>query len=165
MRLLVLGLDENGRSCIASETEVVPAPIAGLSGLATAALFSTDQSPPPPCPPGLGTRVPAALSPGCVKWYIIDHAPASPDEHTAGTELHHRDAIDLIVMLAGSGDFLLADGAHPVSAGDCIVMAGIDHGLRAGPDGCRVMSFAIGTPPASSGLRDLAEDREADLGR
>jgi hypothetical protein len=148
VRLLVLGLDEQGRSCVASETEVAPAPIEGLPGVTTASLFSTDQSPPPPCPPGLGTHSPNAIAPGCVHWYIVDHAPARPDERTAGTELHHRDAIDLVLMLEGSGDFLLADGAHPVRAGDCIVMAGIDHGLRAGPDGCRMMSFAIGTPPA-----------------
>jgi hypothetical protein len=148
VRLIVLGLDEHGQSCVASATEIAPAPIEGLPGITSVSLFKTDQSPPPPCPPGLGTRVPNAIAPGCVNWYIVDHAPPPADEHHAGTELHHRDAIDLVVMLEGGGDFLLADGAHPVRAGDCIVMAGIDHGLRAGPDGCRMMSFAIGTPPA-----------------
>jgi hypothetical protein len=39
---------------------------------------------------------------------------------------------------------VLDDGPHRVSAGDCIVMAGVDHRLRTGPDGCRLMSFAIG---------------------
>ncbi len=51
-------------------------------------------------------------------------------------------------MLEGSAEMLLADGAHTVRAGDCIVMPGSDHGLRTGPEGCRLMAFELGTPRA-----------------
>jgi mannose-6-phosphate isomerase-like protein (cupin superfamily) len=94
--------------------------------------------------------VPSDLAPGLLHWYIVEHdAPVSLDDHHAGTELHRRDSIDLVVVLDGSAELLLGDGSHPVYERDCIVMAGIDHGLRPGPTGCRLMSFAIGTPPAS----------------
>jgi mannose-6-phosphate isomerase-like protein (cupin superfamily) len=146
---LVFGVDRDGRSCLVEETEVVGDRIPAVPGVAMASLFSTDQSPPPPCPPGLGTLV-AGRAPGLVDWHVVDYDPSgSPDEDSLGTKLHHRDAIDLVILLEGSGEFLLADGAHPVRAGDCVVMPGTDHGFRPGRDGCRMVSFEIGTPPAT----------------
>lgn len=148
MRLLVTGLDEAGRSCVVEETDIGPTAIDGVPGAAVASLFTTGESPPPPCRPGLGTRIADRLAPGLVHWYVVEHeARADADAASVATELHHRNAIDLVVMLEGSGDLLLGDGAHPVRAGDCIVMPGTDHGMRPGPDGCRLMAFAIGTPP------------------
>jgi quercetin dioxygenase-like cupin family protein len=77
----------------------------------------------------------------------MDHKPRAPsDALQRGGEMHYRNAIDLIVILQGNAELILRDGEHTVEAGDCIVMPGSDHGLRAGPDGCRLMSFAIGTP-------------------
>lgn len=148
MRLLLLGLDADGRSCIAQETDIVPAPIEGVRGAAVAPLFSTSQSPPPACASGPGKAVPDRLAPGIVQWYLVEHAaPETAAEQSAATELHHRNAIDLIVLMDGTAELLLGDGSHPVMSGDCIVMAGVDHGLRPGPSGCRLLSFAIGTPP------------------
>jgi mannose-6-phosphate isomerase-like protein (cupin superfamily) len=147
MRRLVLGLDAEGRSCVAEEAEVAFNAIDALPGASVATLFATSQSPPPPCEPGLGALVPDTLAPGLVRWFVIDHEPRSSPDDVRGLEMHHRNAIDLAVVLAGAGDLILGDGPHPVSAGDCIVMAGLDHTLRPGPDGCRLMSFAIGTPP------------------
>jgi len=147
-RLLMLGVDADGRSCLVRESELIGAAIPAVPGVSMARLFSVDQSPPPPCPPGLGTLV-AGRPPGHVEWHMVEYDPPStPDEHTLGTELHHRDAIDLIVLVEGSGEFLLADGEHPVRAGDCMVMPGTDHGFRPGPEGCRMLSVEIGTPPA-----------------
>jgi mannose-6-phosphate isomerase-like protein (cupin superfamily) len=144
-RLLILGLDPHGRSCVASEIPVVPTAIDGMPGAAIATLFATSQSPPPPCPPGLGTLIEGRPAPGLVQWYVIEHEPRSPaHERATGTELHHRNAIDLVVILDGDGELVLGDGPHPVRSGDCVVMAGLDHALRPGPGGCRLMSFAIG---------------------
>ena len=147
MRRLVLGLDGDGRSCVAEEGEVVPAAIDGLPGVAAATLFATSQSPPPPCEPGLGTLANDQLTPGLVRWFVVEHEPRTSSGDHPGVELHHRNAIDLVVVLEGDGELILGDGPHPVNVGDCIVMAGLDHSLRPGPDGCRLMSFAIGTPP------------------
>jgi hypothetical protein len=149
MRLLILGVDAQGRSCVVEQRDVVTSPISGLVGSSIAKLFSIDQSPPPPVVKGFGKYLPNALPPGHVSWYVIDHAPrVSDDEHSAATELHYRDAVDLVFILEGGGDMLLDDGAHPVVAGDCIVMEGTDHGLRPGNAGCRLMAFAIGAQRA-----------------
>jgi len=122
--------------------------IPAVPGVSMAKFFSIDQSPPPPCPPGLGTLA-GGPEPGFVEWHFIEYdPPTSPEEETAGTALHHRDAIDLVVIMSGGGEFILADGTHAVTEGDCIVMPGTDHGFRPGADGCRMLGFEIGTPPA-----------------
>ena len=36
--------------------------------------------------------------------------------------------------------------SHEIGEGDCILMAGVPHGQRAGADGCRMISVAVGTP-------------------
>ena len=147
MRLLVLGLDGDGRSCLAEETEVEFDAIEALPGASMATLFATEQSPPPPCQPGLETLVPDSIAPGLVRWFMINHEPRTSADDHRGAELHHRNAIDLVVVLEGDGELILGDGPHPVGTGDCIVMAGLDHTMRPGRNGCRLMSFAVGTPP------------------
>jgi mannose-6-phosphate isomerase-like protein (cupin superfamily) len=148
MRLLILGVDANGRSCVVKETEASPDAIPGMPGSTFTKLFATSESPPPGTAHGQGKGVPDRLAPGVLQWYITEHkAPSSPDAQTPGTQMHYRNALDLIIMLEGSGEMLLNDGAHPIRAGDCIVMPGTAHGLRPGPNGCRMMAFAIGTPP------------------
>lgn len=156
MRLLILGQDADGRSCVVESSEVSPTAIDGIPGASVAELFSTHQNPPPPCPPGLGKRLEDRLGPGLVRWFVIDHEPhtapgghGNAHEQSAAVELHHRNAIDLVVVLSGDAQLMLGDGSHPVSAGDCIVMAGTDHGMLPGAEGCRLLSFAIGTPPPS----------------
>jgi mannose-6-phosphate isomerase-like protein (cupin superfamily) len=149
-RLLVLGQDADGRSCIVEERELVPAAVPGVEGTYIASLHKVDQSPPPPCPPGLGIQAPDGLAPGHIHWYIVDHEPvAQADFHNAGTDLHQRNALEMVLIMSGGGDMLLDDGSHPVRAGDCIVMPGSSHGLLTGPEGCKLMAFAVGTPPAS----------------
>jgi mannose-6-phosphate isomerase-like protein (cupin superfamily) len=86
------------------------------------------------------------LPPGHVSWFAVEHQPRPADGQSPAAELHYRNAIDLVAVLEGGGEMLLGDGSHPVQAGDCIVMAGSDHRLRPGPQGCRLMAFAIGTP-------------------
>jgi mannose-6-phosphate isomerase-like protein (cupin superfamily) len=147
-RLLVFGVDGDGGSCLVEARDIVARDVPAAAGTAMAQLFSIDRSPPPPCPPGAGTPV-AGRPPGHVDWHLVELAPL--DESLAsgpGTELHHRSAYDLVVILDGSGDYLLADGEHPVNTGDCIVMPGSDHGFRQGPDGCRMVSFEIGASSA-----------------
>jgi mannose-6-phosphate isomerase-like protein (cupin superfamily) len=147
MRLIVLGIDASGASCVTEQKELAMSPIPGISGSSIAKLFSTDQSPPPPRVPGQGKFNGGGLAPGLLSWYVINHEPVSGDHVSAATELHHRDAIDLIMIMDGGGDMMLGTGAFPVTAGDCIVMYGIDHGLRPGPQGARLMAFAIGSTP------------------
>ena len=147
MRLLVCGLDDKGVSCIVSETEIGFTPIPGLSGTGVSKLYGTTQSPPPSSPPGKGKFSGDGLKPGEVSWYVIKHPPRTPDIEHAGTEVHWRNAVDMVHILEGGGDMMLGDGPHPVGPGDCILMPGSDHGLRVGAHGCTLMAYAVGTPP------------------
>jgi hypothetical protein len=146
MRLLILGVDDSGRSCVAEQRETLDfSIIPGLSGSSIARLFSTASSPPVIGPPGEGEKSPDNPLPGLVTWYTVTHKPYGPDEReTIATVLHHRNVLELIFIIEGGGDMILGDGPHHVEAGDCIVMAGTSHGLRPGPQGCRLMVFGIG---------------------
>jgi len=147
MRNLITGLDAEGRSCIAEETEIVPEPVGGYSGLKMAALFRTEESPPPPRPPALAETVDVQLAPGLVRWMIVEHAPHETHQAPSGaTTMHHTDTLDFVFVQQGSAEFLLQDGAHEVSAGDHVVTTGVDHAWRAGPDGARLLVVSIGTP-------------------
>jgi hypothetical protein len=93
MRTLITGLDAAGRSCIAEESKVVPAPVDGFAGLRTAALFHTQQSPPPPRPPALAHTVDVQLPPGLIRWMIVEHEPSRigrPNRDRAGPRRAHR---------------------------------------------------------------------------
>lgn len=146
MRLLILGVDGAGRSCVAEQRETLDfSGIPGLPGSAIAWLHSTDASPPVIGEKGEGEQFPDSPGPGLVTWYTVRHEPYGPGEReTIATILHHRNVLELIFIIEGGGDMMLGDGPHPVKGGDCIVMEGTSHGLRPGPQGCRLMVFAIG---------------------
>lgn len=144
MRSLITGIDEEGRSCIAGETEVAPAPVDGYTSMKMAALYRTEQSPPPPRPPALAETVDVQLPPGLVRWMIVEHEP--PQGETVATTMHHTDTLDFVYVQEGSAEFVLQDGVHQVAAGDHIVTTGVDHAWRAGPDGARLLVVSIGTP-------------------
>ena len=148
MRLLQTAVDEDGRSYLASASEIETAPPPGYELPRVAALFRTESAPPPPRASSSARHIEVGLAPGHVRWMVIDHPPFDPakgENHTS--ELHTTDAIDLVYMVSGSADLILDDGVHPIRTGDCIVMAGVAHGQRSGPEGCRMLSAAVGTPP------------------
>ena len=150
MRNLITGIDTEGRSCIAEETEIVPTPVDGYSGLKMAALFRTEQSPPPTRPPALAETVDVQLPPGFVRWMIVEHAPhATHQAPTGATTMHHTDTLDFVFVQEGSAEFLLQDGSHEVLTGDYVVTTGVDHAWRAGADGARLLVVSIGTPQPS----------------
>ncbi|HWS91793.1 MAG TPA: cupin domain-containing protein, partial [Mycobacterium sp.] len=76
-----------------------------------------------------------------LRWTVIDYAPGT------GFSMHHTDTVDLDVVLSGSVDLILDDGEHPLAAGDTLVVTGVDHAWRAGPDGCRLSVLTIGASP------------------
>ena len=149
MRVLILGVDAQGRSCIVEQHENAGfETIPGSPGSKIARLFGTSESPPKCGPPGAGKKASDNPAAGLISWYIVDHEPYGPGKKdTAATELHYRNVLELIYFISGSADMLLDDGAHPVREGDCVVMGGSSHGLRPGPQGCRLMAFAIGGAP------------------
>ena len=47
---------------------------------------------------------------------------------------------------AADVEALLDDGAHMLEVGDSLMMMGVDHGWRTGPEGCVVSMILLGTP-------------------
>ena len=139
MRCFIAGVDDDGRSCVVNEREVVFGEI--MPGLAVDALFKTVEGPLPTRPDGRGDLVDLGVSPQQCSWSLWRFGSG------AEVTMHHTDTVDFDVILAGAVELVLDDGAHALEVGDCVVMTGVDHGWRAGPEGCVVSATAIGTPP------------------
>jgi mannose-6-phosphate isomerase-like protein (cupin superfamily) len=151
LRYLITGIDTDGRSCVVEDAKVTLAPVEGITGITLATLYRTSQSPPPARPPALAGTIDVQLAPGLVRCFVIEHEPhATHNADRATAHMHHTDTLDFAFVQEGSAHYLLQDGAHAVSAGDCVVTPGVDHAWRAGSGGCRLLVFSIGTPPPGS---------------
>ncbi len=146
MRKLTTGVDADGRSCLVDVVDVTPAAVEG-HGVRVARVHATSEGPPPARLPALGEHVELSLEPGLLRWLVVEHPPYDPavGPTTAG-RIHHGDSLDLVFVFEGAGELMLQDGAHPVAAGDLIVMPGVDHAMRPGPEGCRIAVVSVGTP-------------------
>ncbi|WP_244892740.1 cupin domain-containing protein [Mycobacterium asiaticum] len=135
--LLVTGVDAAGRSCVAEEGAVTLNGFPGYEGILFSVLYDTPS-------PGISAGGRAAdtldlgVPPGAVNWKMIDYGP--------GVEfsMHHTDTVDFDLVLAGSVELILDDGAHPLAAGDTAVVTGVDHAWRTGPAGCRLSVVSVG---------------------
>jgi len=139
MRVLVTGVDADGRSCVLSEQVVLdPAP----DGVFHFGLAHRTASAPPPAGPAAHTELmDVQVPPGIAQWIVIDYEPGGIQEW------HHTDTVDFDLVLQGSIDLTLDDGVHHLDAGDGAVINGVDHAWQAGPDGCRLSVLFLGTPP------------------
>ena len=148
MRLLVTGVDASGRSCAAQDRPVAPQGDVGLGGILYSVLYPADSL---PSIEGGGGRVAdfldLAVPPGSMRWTLIEYAPS------AGFSMHHTDTVDFDVVLSGSVELLLDDGAHLLTVGDSAVVTGVDHAWRAGPEGCRLNIMTIGISPPNLDAR------------
>jgi quercetin dioxygenase-like cupin family protein len=141
MRKLVLGLGEDGTTRVLEEVAVAFSEV--LPGIGWDTIFETAESPPPSRPQGDGDLLPMGVDPGLVRWNVM--------EWGAGAEVPrpHTDTLDFDTVLTGSVELILDDGSHNLVSGDCVVVPGIDHAWRAGPEGCQVSCVFFGTPPPS----------------
>jgi quercetin dioxygenase-like cupin family protein len=114
---------------------------AARPGRTRAVVFETRESPPPVCPDGQGDYLDLGVAPGLVRWQVIRFEP----EFELG--MHHADTLDFDMVLEGSVEIVLDDGAHWLGPGDCVVVTGVDHAWKAGPDGFVLSVTTIGTPP------------------
>ena len=147
MRILSLGVDDEGRSYLVDEQEVTTSTV--MPGVAMTRLFATTECPPIAPRPGTGTFGDMGLVPGTVDWMVVDMAPYSEhDEPTPlGTAMHYNNTIELFCVLEGSVHTVLGHGALDLVPGDCVSMPGVDHATRAGPEGARFLSISIGLAP------------------
>jgi quercetin dioxygenase-like cupin family protein len=81
------------------------------------------------------------VPPAGVRWMVVDY------EAGAEQEMHQTDTVDLDIVLEGSMELILDDGVHLLHAGDGVIVRGVDHAWRSGPEGCRLSVMFIGTPP------------------
>jgi len=59
--------------------------------------------------------------------------------------LHRTPTLDLDTVLDGSVTLILGDGAEVgLRAGDFVTLPGVEHGWRAGPEGCRISVVMVG---------------------
>jgi quercetin dioxygenase-like cupin family protein len=140
MKTLVAGAASDGRSCVLSEHSLDDVPVPGRLNV-----FSTTEAPPPPRPPGHGLDVDLRVAPGLTRWGVIRW----PAGHEA--PMHHTDTIDYDTVLAGSLDLILDDGVHHLLPGDCVVVDGVDHAWKAGPEGCTFSVLLLGMTPSGPG--------------
>ena len=141
MRVIVAGAGGDGRSCVLEERDARFDEV--LPGLAAFGLFNTSETPPPARPPGRGELVDLGVTAGLCIWNLWRHAPGLE------VPMHHTDTLDFEVILEGSVELILDDGAHLLRPGDCVVMQGADHAWRAGEQGCVMCALNLGTTPRS----------------
>ncbi|WP_370330869.1 cupin domain-containing protein [Mycolicibacterium hippocampi] len=139
MRTLITGVDADGKSCVVSQDELTLDQLA--PGFAMGIPYMTATSPPPQRPTGTAPLIDQGIDPGLVRWMVVELGPHSE------TPMHHTDTLDLQTVLSGSVDLMLGDGAHQLTQGDLVVLTGVDHAWRGGPDGCRLSAVLVGTPP------------------
>jgi quercetin dioxygenase-like cupin family protein len=140
MRQLVTGVDGEGRSCVLSAVENPPT---GVS-VRPRTVYETATAPPPPRPPGHSRWIDLHVGVGLARWIVVQWPPGLT------ALMHHTDTVDFDTVLEGTIDLILDDGPHRLEAGDCVVVAGVDHGWAAGPEGATVAVALLGTPPPAA---------------
>lgn len=142
MRLLVTGVDAAGRSCVVQDGPVALQGGPGMAGVFYSVLHAAPSLPPISAGGGRAAdHLDLVVPPGALRWAAIEYAPG------AEFSMHHTDTVDFDVVLSGSVELILDDGAHPLADGDSAVITGVDHAWRAGPDGCRLSIMTIGASP------------------
>lgn len=142
MRLLVTAVDESGRSCAAQDGTVAMQGDSGRGGLLYSVLYASPSLPSISAGGGRAADLlDLVVAPGALRWAAIEYAPG------AEFAMHHTDTVDFDVVLSGSVDLILDDGAHRLAVGDGVVITGVDHAWLAGPQGCRLSVLTIGASP------------------
>jgi quercetin dioxygenase-like cupin family protein len=141
-RFLVTGVDAAGRSCAARDEPMTLQGGPGLEGIAYSMMYATPSLPSISVGGGrVADTFDLGIAAGAMDWKVIDYAPG------LHFSMHHTDTVDFDIVLAGSVELILDDGAHPLVVGDSVVVTGVDHGWRAGPQGCRLSVISMGVSP------------------
>src|SRR5207237_643590 len=109
-------VDSKGRSCVVEEADLGPSDVTDMD---QHIVFRSSESPPPPRPAGHGNDLDLGVSPGLVRWTVVQW-PADRD-----APMHHTDTVDFDIVLAGSIDLVLDDGTHHLEPGDCVLVNGV----------------------------------------
>jgi hypothetical protein len=143
MRSLIAGVDDAGRSCIVDEILIEDRDVHREGPSSRTDVFKLRETPPPPRPPAKASYHETGLAPGDVDICVLQ-MPANI-EHP----MHYTDTLNLHTIVEGYLDVLLDDGPHRLNLGDSLVLPGVDHGWRAGPEGCTMTILNLGSTKPS----------------
>jgi mannose-6-phosphate isomerase-like protein (cupin superfamily) len=137
MKLVVVGEDEHGRSCIVSTEPIAPAAPGEFTHVQ---LWRTAGLPP-------AVDVPRR-KPGEPVMVLTDPA-GSAFVHAFypprwASEMHRTDTLDYGVILAGAVVLVVDDGEIELEAGDCWVLPGVIHQWRTGDSGATISCTVLG---------------------
>jgi hypothetical protein len=145
MKVVTAGLGEDGRSKVIESREIVLD--VGESGSAFDFLWMTSEYPP---------KVPLDLSIGDqhlhefgledkTSGWMFTRITPDYDDH-----MHRTDTIDYTMVFSGEVTVELEDGDELLEAGDALVILGVAHMWRSGPDGCVLSSVSMVFPHLES---------------
>jgi quercetin dioxygenase-like cupin family protein len=137
MKRLVTGI-RDGKSCVVQEDTLHPQG----QELIHNPFYSVEVNPAPMRPAGVGDFLDVGVPAGSLAAVTVFFPP-----NAGWPRMHHTDSFDLHTVISGSVDLILDDGAHTLSAGDCAVVAGVDHAWKSGPEGCTTSIVIVGAPP------------------
>jgi hypothetical protein len=143
---VITGLDDQGRGCVIRD-EVIATDIGRAKAgrdTGTLCLVATTNEAPPNVGfdrPGTFELHDTSCPPGGSKWVIVGWEP-NVERTTVRT-----DTLDYDIVLEGSCELLLETGSVNLGTGDCVVIPGLVHGWRAGPDGVVLSAMLIGLDP------------------
>jgi quercetin dioxygenase-like cupin family protein len=133
------GVDDRGRSCVVSDVEVEFGMREDRGVVAVEQLYLTNELPPELQPAGNAEFLDMGFGRG-LSWMLIRWEPGSE------WPPHYTDTIDLNLVLEGTIELVLDDGAHRMESGDSVVVYGVDHVWRVGDGGCTMSVTAISAP-------------------
>jgi quercetin dioxygenase-like cupin family protein len=138
-KLVVVGVDAEGRSTVAEVRELEPQTFPG--GISMDELWDTDEQPPAFTGPRVSEGdqyLRVTNTPGGTAYR---HAIFPPD---IDVPFHSTDAFQYIAALGGSATLLLERGSVEVTKGDFVVLQGSLHGWHIGPDGYEEVTTLLG---------------------
>ena len=77
-------------------------------------------------------------APAATKWILTEMGPALE------APMHETPTVDYAVIVAGQVELGLEDGAVVLYAGDTVLVNGVRHSWRAGPEGCVIATVLVG---------------------
>ena len=129
MQHVVTGLGPDGRSTVLERRDLSEPP---GSQVVVETIAGTDELPPRVLASLAGQGEAANIGvPQVGSSWLIVKWPPNTDAY-----MHRTDTLDYDVVLSGQVTLLLEDGEAVLNAGDSVVIPGVRHGWRAGPEGC-----------------------------
>ncbi len=146
MQLIITGTDEQGRSTILEIRDPMANPVDSTGYSRRGEMWATTQQPFELVTPRTTVEqemIDLELAPGGTKWMMVELAADSVSKY------HRTDTLDYDVILSGEVELVLETGAVTMRPGDSVVMSGVLHQWKTGPDGVTMSVVVLGIPPAS----------------